>query len=70
VVNDVAAAFGLAQGFGLDPVIDVVRDDGTSVRLTRNPISMSATPPSYRTAPPRLADHAIADRGKDEGADG
>ena len=69
VVNDIAAAFGLAQSFGLDPVIEIVRDDVSSVRLTRNPISLSATPPSYRTAPPRLDDHAVADHRKDEGAD-
>jgi crotonobetainyl-CoA:carnitine CoA-transferase CaiB-like acyl-CoA transferase len=69
VVNDVAAAFGLAESFGLDPVVEIARDDGTSVRLTRNPIELSATPPGYRTAPPRLEDHVVADHRKEEGAD-
>jgi crotonobetainyl-CoA:carnitine CoA-transferase CaiB-like acyl-CoA transferase len=69
LVNDVAAAFALAEGFGLDPVVDIVRDDGTSVRLTRNPIGLSATPPGYRTAPPRLDDHVVPDHRKEEGAD-
>ncbi len=69
LVNDVAAAFGLAESFGLDPVVDIVRDDGTSVRLTRNPIGLSATPPGYRAAPPRLDDHVVADHRKEEGAD-
>src|SRR3954454_24090876 len=55
VVNDVAGAFALAGRLGLDPVVEVPRDDGTVARLTRNPIRLSATPPTYRTAPPDLA---------------
>lgn len=54
VVNDVAGAFALAQRLGLDPIVDVPRADGTVARLTRNPIGLSATPPSYRSAPPPL----------------
>jgi crotonobetainyl-CoA:carnitine CoA-transferase CaiB-like acyl-CoA transferase len=69
MVNDVAAAFGLAESFGLEPVAEIVRDDGSTVRLTRNPIGLSATPPGYRTAPPRLDDHVLADQRKEEGAD-
>jgi crotonobetainyl-CoA:carnitine CoA-transferase CaiB-like acyl-CoA transferase len=69
LVNDVAAAFGLADSFGLDPVVETVRDDGSTVRLTRNPIGLSATPPGYRAAPPRLDDHVVADQRKEEGAD-
>lgn len=53
-VNDIAAAFGLATDIGLEPVVDVPRRDGGSVRLTRNPIRLSATPASYRSAPPEL----------------
>lgn len=55
VVNDVAAAFRLADDLGLQPVISIPRQDGTAVHLTRNPIGLSATPPSYRSPPPRLA---------------
>jgi crotonobetainyl-CoA:carnitine CoA-transferase CaiB-like acyl-CoA transferase len=55
VVNDVAGAFELAARLGLDPVVEIGRDDGTVARLTRNPITLSATPPRYRTAPPDLA---------------
>jgi crotonobetainyl-CoA:carnitine CoA-transferase CaiB-like acyl-CoA transferase len=55
VVNDVAGAFELAGRLGLDPVVEMPRDDGTVARLTRNPIRLSATPPTYRTAPPDLA---------------
>jgi crotonobetainyl-CoA:carnitine CoA-transferase CaiB-like acyl-CoA transferase len=55
VVNDVAGAFALAGSLGLDPVVEIPRDDGSVARLTRNPIRLSATPPTYRSAPPELA---------------
>jgi crotonobetainyl-CoA:carnitine CoA-transferase CaiB-like acyl-CoA transferase len=54
VVNDIAAAFGLARDLGLGPTVAIERDDGTTVELTRNPIGLSVTPPSYRSAPPRF----------------
>ncbi|MGZ8665952.1 MAG: CaiB/BaiF CoA transferase family protein [Solirubrobacterales bacterium] len=54
VVNDLAGAFQLAADLGLDPIVEVPREDGSAVGLTRNPIGLSATPPSYRSAPPRL----------------
>lgn len=54
VVNDVAGAFELATQLGLDPIVELPREDGSVARLTRNPIRMSATPPQYRTAPPDL----------------
>lgn len=53
VVNDIAGAFALAASLDLDPVVEVPRADGSSVPLTRNPIRLSATPPEYRSAPPR-----------------
>lgn len=53
-VNDVADAFALATELGLDPIVQLPRPDGSSVRLTRNPIDLSATPPAYRFAPPAL----------------
>jgi crotonobetainyl-CoA:carnitine CoA-transferase CaiB-like acyl-CoA transferase len=54
VVNDLAGAFALAQSLGLEPVVDVPARDGGEVRLTRNPIRLSRTPPTYRSAPPPL----------------
>jgi crotonobetainyl-CoA:carnitine CoA-transferase CaiB-like acyl-CoA transferase len=62
VVNDLRGAFALAESLGLDPVVEVPgRPDGpepaepeTPVRLTRNPIRLSETPPTYRSAPPDL----------------
>jgi crotonobetainyl-CoA:carnitine CoA-transferase CaiB-like acyl-CoA transferase len=54
VVNDVAGAFAFAEALGLEPTIEIPRPDGAPVRLTRNPIRLSSTPPSYRLPPPRL----------------
>ncbi|MGA8353386.1 MAG: CoA transferase, partial [Solirubrobacteraceae bacterium] len=53
-VNDIERAFALAQRLGLEPVIEVPRPDGSAARLTRNPIRLSATPASYRSAPPPM----------------
>jgi crotonobetainyl-CoA:carnitine CoA-transferase CaiB-like acyl-CoA transferase len=54
VVNDVRGAFELAASLGMAPIVAVPAPDGSTVPLTRNPIRLSRTPPSYRTAPPRL----------------
>jgi crotonobetainyl-CoA:carnitine CoA-transferase CaiB-like acyl-CoA transferase len=51
-VNDIADAFALAERLGLDPIVEIpTDDDGAPVRLPRNPIRLSATPPIYHTAP-------------------
>ena len=55
-VNDIAGAFALAENLGLDPIVHLPRGDGTSVALCRNPINLSRTPTTYRTAPPELPD--------------
>ena len=54
VVNDVRGAFQLAASLGMEPVVDVPGADGSTVPLTRNPIGLSRTPPTYRSAPPEL----------------
>jgi crotonobetainyl-CoA:carnitine CoA-transferase CaiB-like acyl-CoA transferase len=54
VVNDVGGAFALAESLGMSPIVDVPARDGSVVRLTRNPIGLSRTPPTYRSAPPPL----------------
>jgi crotonobetainyl-CoA:carnitine CoA-transferase CaiB-like acyl-CoA transferase len=56
VVNDVAGAFELARSLGMNPIVDVPGPDGSPVPLTRNPIGLSRTPPTYRSAPPPLPD--------------
>jgi crotonobetainyl-CoA:carnitine CoA-transferase CaiB-like acyl-CoA transferase len=53
-VNDVGAAFRLATELGLDPVVEIRDGDGPATPLTRNPITLSRTPTSYRSAPPAL----------------
>jgi crotonobetainyl-CoA:carnitine CoA-transferase CaiB-like acyl-CoA transferase len=53
-VNDLAEAFAFAEGIGLAPTVEIPRDDGSSVSLTRNPIKLSATPATYRSPPPDL----------------
>jgi crotonobetainyl-CoA:carnitine CoA-transferase CaiB-like acyl-CoA transferase len=54
VVNDVGGAFALAQTLGLAPTVSIARDDGSAVLLTANPVTLSRTPASYRSAPPSL----------------
>ncbi len=57
VVNDLRGAFALAQSLGLEPIVAVAaQHGGPAVALTRNPIRLSRTPPSYRRAPPPLPD--------------
>jgi crotonobetainyl-CoA:carnitine CoA-transferase CaiB-like acyl-CoA transferase len=53
-VNDLGAAFAFAERIGLEPTVEIPREDGSSVSLTRNPIKLSATPATYRSAPPTL----------------
>ncbi len=53
-VNNIADAFAFARDIGLSPTVDLARVDGPDVRLTRNPIGLSKTPPTYRLAPPAL----------------
>lgn len=54
VVNDIGAAFALAESLGMSPIVSVPDGDGPPVRLPRNPIGLSRTPPTYRSAPPDM----------------
>jgi crotonobetainyl-CoA:carnitine CoA-transferase CaiB-like acyl-CoA transferase len=54
-VNDLAAAFKLAELVGLDPVVDIADPRREApVPQVANPIRLDAAPPGYRLAPPRL----------------
>ena len=53
-VNDLGAAFAFAESIGLEPTVEIPREDGSTVSLTRSPIRLSASPATYRTAPPLL----------------
>lgn len=60
-LNDLADAFALAERLGLSPIAEI--NDarrGGPVRTVANPIRLSASPPSYRTAPPHLGEDAGA----------
>jgi crotonobetainyl-CoA:carnitine CoA-transferase CaiB-like acyl-CoA transferase len=48
-INTVAEGVAYAEGLGLDPVVAP-----GGVRSARNPIRLSATPPSHRLPPPPL----------------
>ncbi len=56
-VNDLRGAFELAQSLGLEPIVQVPAGDERTVPLTRNPIRLSRTPATYRSAPPPLPEH-------------
>lgn len=53
-VNDIKGAFELAEALGLDPIAEIPREDGSLIRLPRNPINLSETPATYRTPPQSL----------------
>ena len=50
-INDMAEAVTFARSIGSDPSATIADSGGVTVR---NPIGLSATPPSYRTPPPTL----------------
>ena len=54
LVNDLAGAYAFAERLGLDPLVEIPRPGSGPVRLPRNPIRLSRTPPTYRLPPPRL----------------
>lgn len=60
VVNTVAEAFDLATDLGLAPIAELFRPEGRSVPTTASPVTLSATPVSYRRHPPRLGEHTEA----------
>ncbi|MFF9852383.1 CaiB/BaiF CoA transferase family protein [Streptomyces litmocidini] len=53
-INDLAAAFDLADRLGLAPRVP---EAAAGPGQVAHPIRLDATPPSYRAAPPRLGEH-------------
>jgi crotonobetainyl-CoA:carnitine CoA-transferase CaiB-like acyl-CoA transferase len=51
-VNAIDEAFALAASLGLPPPVRLRQEDGTEVLSVPSPIGLSATPVSYRLAPP------------------
>ncbi|PJE25431.1 MAG: carnitine dehydratase [Mycobacterium sp.] len=61
-VNNIGQAFTLADELGLHPIRHT--EDGDSLgRQVASPISLSATPVTYRTRAPRLGEHSAEIRG-------
>jgi len=54
-VNDIGAAFALADRLGLAPFVQLRSVEGAPLRLARNPVRLSKTPVSYRLPPPGLS---------------
>ncbi|MFJ9431912.1 CaiB/BaiF CoA transferase family protein [Streptomyces sp. NPDC101490] len=53
-INDLAAAFGLAERLGLAPRVP---EAAAGPGQVAHPVRLGATPATYRTAPPRLGEH-------------
>jgi crotonobetainyl-CoA:carnitine CoA-transferase CaiB-like acyl-CoA transferase len=57
-VNTVPEAFALAAALGVDPVVRLPYDGSAAVAAgVAWPVALSATPATYRLAPPRLGEH-------------
>lgn len=52
-INDISQAFKLATDLGLDPIA-VIKKNGEPVAQVANPVHYSATPVTYRLAPPTV----------------
>jgi crotonobetainyl-CoA:carnitine CoA-transferase CaiB-like acyl-CoA transferase len=61
-INTVDGGIAVATQLGLDPVV-IAGDGEAGVPSIRNPITLSATPPSYRLPPPALDEHGEQIRG-------
>ncbi|WP_406859089.1 CoA transferase [Streptomyces sp. HUAS MG47] len=57
-INDLAAAFGLADRLGLGARVPVA--EGAAAETVASPIGLRGTPAAYRSAPPRLGEHTEA----------
>ncbi|MER7952535.1 CoA transferase [Streptomyces sp. NPDC096079] len=64
-INDLAAAFDLADRLGLAPRVP---ESAAGPGQVAHPIRLGATPPSYRAAPPRLGEHTDGVRSELGGA--
>ncbi|WP_414449622.1 CaiB/BaiF CoA transferase family protein [Burkholderia sp. 22PA0099] len=56
-INDLGEVFENEQVVARGLQIELPHPSGTPVKLVRNPVKMSATPPEARSAPPLLGEH-------------
>jgi crotonobetainyl-CoA:carnitine CoA-transferase CaiB-like acyl-CoA transferase len=59
-INDIKQVFEMEQAQVRGLKIELERSDGTRVAGVGNPIRLSATPAQYRSAAPKLGEHAAA----------
>ncbi len=57
-INDLKQVFDMPQAQARGLKIELERSDGTKVPSVSNPIRLSATPVQYRSAAPKLGEHA------------
>lgn len=57
-INDLRAAFDLADELGLDPVATYPLDSTHEMSTLANPLRLSVTPVEYRLPPPGLGEHS------------
>jgi crotonobetainyl-CoA:carnitine CoA-transferase CaiB-like acyl-CoA transferase len=60
-INDIGQAFALAEHLGLRPTTEVESPGRAPVRTVSHPISLSATPATYRAAPPLFLEPKAAE---------
>ena len=51
-INSIPDAFALAKALGLPALVDIARPEGPMARQVANPVTLTRTPVSYRSAPP------------------
>ncbi len=59
-INDLKQVFEMEQAHERGLKVELERSDGTKVAAVGNPIRLSATPVQYRSAAPKLGEHAAA----------
>jgi crotonobetainyl-CoA:carnitine CoA-transferase CaiB-like acyl-CoA transferase len=59
-INDLKQVFEMEQARERGLKVELERSDGTKVAAVGNPIRLSATPVQYRSAAPKLGEHAAA----------
>ncbi|MBN3728033.1 CaiB/BaiF CoA transferase family protein [Burkholderia sp. Ac-20379] len=59
-INDLGEVFENEQVVARGLQVELPHPSGTPVKLVRNPVKMSATPPEARSAPPLLGEHTDA----------
>jgi crotonobetainyl-CoA:carnitine CoA-transferase CaiB-like acyl-CoA transferase len=57
LLNDVREAFEFAERLGLQPTVELKRDDDTTISQVASPLRLATAPIEYKLPPPRLGEH-------------